>query len=165
MPPTNDDITHQQKLLDTHRQNLALYLKQQALQGGEAYVQPAVRNGIAEARKDIARIKQILRSWNVAVDNHPDDGDAVIEPAKQQTPGQQGGQLVERGTLRKVLNDSFNEDELRDLCFDLQIDYDSLPGSGKAAKARELVTYSERHGRYADLVRRVKELRQNVSWI
>ncbi len=40
--------------------------------------------------------------------------------------------------LRQSLVESFDENELRDLCFDLRIDYESLPGDGKSARAREL---------------------------
>jgi tetratricopeptide (TPR) repeat protein len=53
--------------------------------------------------------------------------------------------------LRQSLIESFDDNELRDLCFDLRIDYESLPGDGKSAKARELVTYCERHKRLDEL--------------
>jgi hypothetical protein len=67
-----EEVAHQQKLLETHRRNLAHYLKQQALHG-EAYVPPVVVNGIREARDNIRRIKEILRGWSVVVRDHPDD--------------------------------------------------------------------------------------------
>jgi hypothetical protein len=53
--------------------------------------------------------------------------------------------------MRTYIVEHFNDDELRDLCFELGIDYESLTGSGKSAKARELVSFCERHGRFADL--------------
>ena len=40
--------------------------------------------------------------------------------------------------LRKIVTSYFNEEELRDLCFRLYVDYDSLPGEGRAGKARPL---------------------------
>jgi hypothetical protein len=43
--------------------------------------------------------------------------------------------------LREMLVARFNEEELRDLCFDLSVDYESLVGQGKAGKARELISY------------------------
>ncbi len=58
----------------------------------------------------------------------------------------------EPADLRRMLVERFNLEELRTLCQDLQIDYDSLPGEGKEAKARELVAYCERHTRIPDLV-------------
>jgi hypothetical protein len=39
--------------------------------------------------------------------------------------------------LRQILTERFDESELRTLCFDLGIDYDDLPGSGKVDKARD----------------------------
>ena len=54
--------------------------------------------------------------------------------------------------LRKILTNRFNESELRDLCFDLGLDYDDLPGAGKKDKARELVAYYHRRGRIGELI-------------
>ena len=50
---------------------------------------------------------------------------------------------VVRHTLVKL----YDLEELRTLCMDLDVDYDSLRGEGKAAKARELVLYLDRRGR------------------
>ena len=63
--------------------------------------------------------------------------------------------------MHKMLDARFSEEELRTLCFDfdLGIDYDDLPGRGKAGKARELVDFMERRGRILDLVEIVKQLR------
>ncbi len=41
--------------------------------------------------------------------------------------------------LRQKLSDSFNLEELRNLCFDLQLNYDDLPGEKRGDKIRELV--------------------------
>jgi len=59
--------------------------------------------------------------------------------------------------LRQSLIESFDDNELRDLCFDLRIDYESLPGEGKSAKARELVTYCERHKRLDELHEAIRQ--------
>lgn len=53
--------------------------------------------------------------------------------------------------LRQILVQRFDEEELRDLCFDLNVDYDGLRGEGKISKARELVTWFERNGRLPEL--------------
>jgi len=42
-------------------------------------------------------------------------------------------------SLLQNLTDSFNDEDLRTLCFDVRVDYDSLPALGKAGKARELI--------------------------
>ena len=41
--------------------------------GGEAYVTPAVANGVIDARAQIQQIKDILAGWDQLVDGHPDD--------------------------------------------------------------------------------------------
>jgi hypothetical protein len=66
--------------------------------------------------------------------------------------------------LRQVLDGRFGVGELRTFCFDLGIDYDDLPGESKADKARELVSYVERHGRLSDLVALGKARRPDIPW-
>ena len=66
--------------------------------------------------------------------------------------------------LRQLLVERFSDDELRTLGFDLGVDYEGLPGAGKAAKARELVAYLERRMRLADLVRVAQQSRPDVAW-
>jgi hypothetical protein len=66
--------------------------------------------------------------------------------------------------LRQVLDGRFGVGELRTFCFDLGIDYDDLPGESKADKARELVSYVERHDRLSDLVALGKTRRPDISW-
>lgn len=58
--------------------------------------------------------------------------------------------------IRHALVDSFDLDELRTLCFDLGMDFESLPGQSKPAKAREMVNYwRNRH----DLTRLTEAIR------
>jgi hypothetical protein len=66
--------------------------------------------------------------------------------------------------LRRILVAFFNDSELRDLCFDLGIDYGSLPGGASSDKARELIAYCERHRLIPELVRIGKQQRPDVSW-
>jgi len=60
-------------------------------------------------------------------------------------------------TLRRILNEQFDLEELKDLCFDLNIDFDDLPGGGK--KTREVVAYCKRRDRVAELVASIRQLR------
>lgn len=61
--------------------------------------------------------------------------------------------------LRAVLVTLFTEDDLRDLCFDLDVDYESLPGNSKAGKARELVIYCRNRGQLAELEAQIRRRR------
>ena len=65
---------------------------------------------------------------------------------------------MDRVELAKFIRDKFNDSELRDLCFELHIDYESLPGEGKAAKARELVSFCERRDRLPELERTARQM-------
>jgi hypothetical protein len=54
--------------------------------------------------------------------------------------------------LRENLVDDFSEDDLRDICFDMNIVWDDLPADTRGGKARELIIYCERHGRVRALL-------------
>ncbi len=55
--------------------------------------------------------------------------------------------------LRDKLARCFTKDELRDLCFDLGVDYDDLPAATKIGQARDLiVAFMDRAGRLDELV-------------
>jgi len=62
---------------------------------------------------------------------------------------------VSQNMLREALDNGYSLAELQDLCFELEIDYEDLPGEGQSAKARELVSYCKRRGLLAALVERV----------
>ena len=74
------------------------------------------------------------------------------------------GERTQRHKLHQILDGRFDETELRNLCFHLDVDYESLPGEGRANKARELISYLERRGRLSRLVEAGKELRRDVAW-
>lgn len=83
----------------------------------------------------------------------------TLAPPPTAPNGEPATPTDERVRLRQVLDDSFDANELRTLCFDLGIAYDDLPGEGQGGKARELVAYCERHGHYAALRAAVRRLR------
>ena len=67
-------------------------------------------------------------------------------------------------TLRDLLARHFNLDELRQLCFDLKIEHEDVPGDTRVAKAQSLVEYCLRHNRLPELGRRCRELRPKAAW-
>jgi tetratricopeptide (TPR) repeat protein len=69
---TDGEIVHLQELLAAHRGTLGALLRQVAITT-EAYALPAQLAGIANARKEIARIKASLRDAGVKVDDWMDD--------------------------------------------------------------------------------------------
>lgn len=70
-------------------------------------------------------------------------------------------QLVD---LLEKLDRYFNESELKDLCFVIGIDYESLGGAGKRANARELVSVCERNGLLPQLILYCQKVRPHVTW-
>lgn len=70
---------------------------------------------------------------------------------------------VDPRKLLKALVELFNENELRDLCFDLAVDYENLPPGGKKDKVRELILYFHRRRRLTYLVTVFTEKRPSVS--
>ncbi|MCB8965356.1 MAG: tetratricopeptide repeat protein [Ardenticatenaceae bacterium] len=58
----------------------------------------------------------------------------------------------------------FNTNELRTLCFDLNINYENLPGNTFDSKTRELVAFCYRYERLEALIIRCRELRPIVIW-
>ncbi len=72
--------------------------------------------------------------------------------------------LLDLRKLRLKVTKYFNESELRNLCFDMNIDYEDLDGNNKSDKARELIAYCERRKSIPKLVARLRKLRPRVSW-
>ena len=68
------EVAHQRKLLKIHRTNLRIYLKQQE-QFLKHQTPPTIIHSIDNARNEIRRIKAILRGWNVAVEDLPEEED------------------------------------------------------------------------------------------
>lgn len=67
--------------------------------------------------------------------------------------------LVSPPQLHKMLNESFNLQELMTLCFNLDIVFENLGGEGLSGKALALVQHTQRHGLYEQLVQSVNEKR------
>ena len=73
------DITQQEELLAIYRRNLAYLLQQAAQYGGEQSAPLEKINSITDARNSIQRLKDTLRSYDVPVEDKPQD----FAPARQ----------------------------------------------------------------------------------
>jgi hypothetical protein len=80
------------------------------------------------------------------------------------TPTGDGGGLNPLGRIRETVAERFNEEELRTLCYDLDVDYESLAAVGKGGKARELLAYLDRYQRLDELLTLVKQQRPDIDW-
>jgi Tfp pilus assembly protein PilF len=82
-----DNTTSLQEQLAAHRRTLAVLLRQLANLGAD-HAPPGVHNGIAEAHREIARLKAALRAVGVAVEDQVDDkATAEEEAGAHQAPG------------------------------------------------------------------------------
>ena len=74
------------------------------------------------------------------------------------------GQIRRIIHLRRILCERLGGSELRDLCFDLSINYEHLVGEGIRDKIRELLRYLEHRDRIPELVEIGKMTRPDISW-
>jgi hypothetical protein len=65
--------------------------------------------------------------------------------------------------LQNVKSD-YNEQELRELCFELGIDYDDLPGPARKDKCRELIGLLKRQKRLPEFIQLCRNKRPNTLW-
>ena len=54
--------------------------------------------------------------------------------------------------------------DLQDLAFALDFDYEDLPGSTNSAKTRELILYLERRERLPDLLESLTNMWPEIDW-
>jgi hypothetical protein len=72
--------------------------------------------------------------------------------------------MVDRTRLREILVDYFSDSDLRDLCFELGVDYANFGPGGRADRARELVIYFDLRRRLHRIVEEGRKLRPDVPW-
>jgi hypothetical protein len=107
--------------------------------------------------------------YRVTGENRPKQTSGVLQlvliiPEQPSIAAPKPIEQINLATLRQMIITYFNDSELRDLCFDLQIDYESLEGQGKASKARELIAYVVRYRRTAELIAVCRRLRPEADW-
>lgn len=56
----------------------------------------------------------------------------------------------------------FNDEELRTLCFELEIEYEDLPATTRTGRARELISYCQRENQVDRLVLAMRRERPNL---
>ncbi len=71
---------------------------------------------------------------------------------------------MDKALLRQMIVEYFSEAELRELCFDLEVPYEDLPGPSKSEKVIDLISYMERRGRLVEMVVMCQQSRPHVDW-
>lgn len=78
-----------------------------------------------------------------------------FRPDPDETPQRMG--------LWHVLRDRTNAEDLRNLCFLLGLDYETLPGDSRSGKAREIVAYYHRREDLDALAAALHQLRPDIE--
>jgi hypothetical protein len=89
---------------------------------------------------------------------------AIREQMVQLRPSAQTTRRAKLIALAEILTTQFDREELRSLCFCLDVEYDDLPAEGRINKARELVKYLECHDRIPELIQAGRKMRPGISW-
>ena len=105
---------------------------------------------------DDISVGNISNSQGIAI-GRSSSASVVQGPADAARRISRGGQDPDVAELYQLLIQRFNLQELQDLCFDLGVDYEDLGGTGRKAKARELVQYMQRRGRLDALLQAIQE--------
>lgn len=66
--------------------------------------------------------------------------------------------------LQKQIDKRFSLHEIKQLCFELGVDYDHLPGEEKLAKIRSLIIHLNHHDQLISLIAVLQKSRPNVDW-
>lgn len=72
--------------------------------------------------------------------------------------------LAQISQLGREICAHFSENELRSLCFDLDVNFDSLPGSNTREKTNEMIRHFSQRGQINDLLRILRIKRPNFNW-
>lgn len=86
----------------------------------------------------------------------------ALDSYSKQT-AQIGSSMNDLKVLQNVLVNHFDMAELKDLAFDLSIDYENIPGTTKSSTARELILYCQRRGRLNELVVGIQHRRPHLN--
>ena len=71
---------------------------------------------------------------------------------------------VERSRVLWLIEEYFSLEEVKTLAFELDLDYDNLPGQEKTSKARELIIFAERCDKLKMLIANARRRRLNADW-
>jgi len=104
---------------------------------------------IGVVRNENGRCRLRNRLYAEAIRHHRISSDALPQP-------------INPDRLRQILIDYFSVEDLRDLCFTLGVDFDSLPTQGKAGQARELVIHLHNRGQLDALIALCRQLRPHL---
>ena len=79
-------------------------------------------------------------------------------------PVENSSEPVNKPLLRELIAKHFDLEEIKVLCFDLNVDYEDLTGEKKAGKTMSLVLYFDRRDNLSGLIQKLRKERPRVDW-
>ncbi len=111
---------------------------------------------------------EILSGIVLALNGNPSQIIKVIQSNFPQRSGSVAAKesvREQRKRFRKNMIEFFNLSELKDICFDMEIDYESLPEHGhKKGFVRELLAFAGRISRLHELIQVCQAERPHLEW-
>lgn len=123
----------------------------------------------------LALARGVLR-WGWQFDELAQQHQRVVETAEASVgAAREANDALERRTpafrsqqyltaLRRTMREKLSTEEVQDLCFDLTLDYENLPGTTTPGKVRELIELLKRQNRVSELVTLLARERPDVDW-
>lgn len=135
----------------------------------------AVASGCETDSDRMLTPRDLIQLWQVVLENMGDrdvidktilsKSVAILQQRVKQT--KQIGRILDEvnpSRLITIMDELFNDDEVRNLCVSLDVDYDNLGSLGKINKIRELVLLINRQGRLLKLVALCRKERSDIAW-
>ena len=91
----------------------------------------------------------------------PEPSTESVAPPGAQQPDMSG---YDNRPLYGAMKQRLDTGDMQDLAFNLDVDYDDLPGSNRSAKIRELILYMERRDQVPELLKALTAMREKVDW-
>jgi len=74
------------------------------------------------------------------------------------------GYFTDRGKLLSLMEEHFSVDDIEDICFELGVFHDKLPGIGVRGKSRSLIQHFEQRTEIYKLLDEIKQRRPHIEW-
>ena len=129
---------------------------------------------MAEASAGMATPRKLVHLWQLALANLGDEevisidvlhkAANILQKRDEETKSTKADRAYNLERLQALIDEHFNDEEIRSLCMILHIDYDNLSGTNKNGKIRELVLLMSRTSRLPELVEKCQEERPFINW-
>ena len=130
----------------------------------------AVPNGMARFQwvdlfksDGFARLERSLREGMERRNVIPPAVHPPVAEAKERDP-KPNAAPKSLSSIQQGIMESYNLEELKNLCMDLGVDFENLNGEGKSGKIRELIGYFNRRGQLSKLIEKCRMDRPDYPW-